>query len=219
MDIYQKINWPKLPDLLHNVIVEAAIEGMEKDLDLHHVVAKQIPDYYSKKPNSSGFKTYNLPNIVNEWVYDTIPIFKQINVNDHPARIQVTNSVYPQWHRDKRPWAINYLIKSGGNNVKTVFLENIELKKSKNILLQKYYLDARIVDEHKAEEHEWYFLKYVDVYPHAAVGIEENNFRVMLSFGQYWFMNKDLTEVIEWPEILSLDNVCNLIGINHAGKS
>lgn len=218
MNIYQKIKWPTLPSYLHDIIIETAKEGIEKDLDLHHIVSKQIPDYYSKKPNASGFKTFNLPKIVNEWLYDNIEVFKKININDHPARIQVTNSVYPQWHRDKRPWAINYLVKSGGENVKTVFLENIEMKKTKNILLQKYYEQARILHEHTAKEHEWYFLTGVDVYPHAAVGIEENDFRIMLSLGQYWFMNKDLTEIISWPEVLSLDNVSELLGIEHARK-
>jgi hypothetical protein len=219
MDIYTKIKWPRLPDSLHDVIINSAIQGLEKDLDLHHVVSKHIPDYYSKKPNSSGFKTFDLPVIVNEWLYDNIPILKTINVNDHPARIQVTNSTYPQWHRDKRPWAINYLVKSGGKDVRTVFLENIVLKKNKNILLQKYYEQSKIIHEHKAVENEWYFLKYVDVYPHAAVGIEEGNFRVLLSLGQYWFMTKELNEVIDWPKSITLDKVCNIIGINNARTS
>jgi hypothetical protein len=85
--------------------------------------------------------------------------------------------------------------------------------------LQKYFEQSKIVHEHIANENEWYFLKGVDIYPHAAVGIEDHNFRVMLSLGQYWFMDKDLTEMIDWPESISLENVINLLDINNAKQS
>ena len=180
------INWPALPSDLHDDILSTVVT----EQDIHPVVANVVPTYNSTM--SCGFRSYDASQKVTQWVYDTIPIVSHFNKNAQPIRLHVleNDELYPYYHRDKRPWAINYLVQTGGPNVTTDFFDHPVYKQNiDNSTIQLYIPEAETIHSEVIDVHRWHMLPYISKYPHAALNIEKNNLRVMISLGLYWYMD------------------------------